>query len=224
MIETEWFNTWDKPNYPPVLEIVTSVYSPVFGNPPQEDARCSASVTLGSFITTPKKEKCLVLLSVKRPDKMDAQQIIQHIKCLNQDYINNTEREIPSNRNPDKILFEKGLERNPELINALMRTRKVSNLVGFDVKRDSRKQLTDRINTIVPLLKDKLVYLVSDSKTKELRSMDSNFVDYLSAFPNPEVYSLTAAFVNAVLYFESTGFFRATKPTTSKKTPYYGSS
>lgn len=183
-----------------------SWYSPIFlKSKTEEDSGNSVCITFearkeGVKEDTKKREgkTFLLLANIFSPSTLDSHDVLLYAKNLYNDFTNNTFVKLPSTYEQKCIIVP--AEHNAHNHFAMQ--------LQFDRLPIQRCYLEDNggdieglLNHAIKVLREDRFYLTHNAKTNNsLRVIDSDFLNRVSAFPNPEAYALLYAWAQGLVY------------------------
>lgn len=195
MFTTKDFRVRKDVTYPHFETIIQSWYSPLLGNTKKnDDAGNSACVTIGIYKNQISNKNEVLLISFMSGIIQNSEQLLKHIDCLRNDYLNKTTTSVSSTRNPTITIFD--IEKGN--FNNILNERFSGKLYKFYSECCGFSTLDSKIHVVKPYL-DRF-FLTNMPRCEELRPDDNALLSLLLSYPEADAYSGTLAFINAFLY------------------------
>lgn len=209
-IEKRRFKVLDPKKATTHLYYFQSWYSPIFlKGTNDEDNGNSVCITFEARREGRKEEQretrarrnlksFLVLANIFSPASLDSHEVILYVGNLYNDFTNNTFVKLPPTYDQKCVIVPANHNVNNHFSTNL-------HLDGLPIQRffleDNGVDIEGLLHHATKLLRQDRFYLTHNAKANNsLRSIDSDFLNRLSAFPNPESYALLYAWGQALIY------------------------
>jgi len=175
-----------------------SWYSPIFIKSTSNDETNGSTCITFDVQKDREQKHFLTLANILPPSPLDSHEVLTHAVNLNNDFTNNTMAKLPSLYTQNCIV----LPANDNLTNHF------AYQLQFDALPIRRlwietngMNLEGLLHHAMKVLKQNRFYLLPHKeKPHTLRSLDADFLNIVSAYPDIEAYALTYAWAQALVY------------------------
>lgn len=142
----------------------------------------------------------LVLANILLPDRFDSYQVMTHLKNLNDDFTNNTLKEMPSTYTQNLVIIP-AVENEP---NSFAHEAQMDNIpIQRLYIEGNGGSLEGMVNRAINLIKKKRFLLVRNPKNKNVfRPLDERFLELIIRYPSNDAYAIAYAWAQGLIYGE----------------------